>query len=335
MKNPQYDFRGQSTIRQANTQHQHAPYCSLYNHITPFLPSINLDETCKTDQDCGSDRACIENQCLDPCSLRGACGEKALCQTVFHKPRCSCPDCHIGRPNKACIPDPNCESIPKRTGDPKGATPCRTDNECPENLRCDHTGQCTSPCESPGYQCEENKKCDVRRHRPVCVCKAGFIVNEYGELICRPEKSNCASDDDCASNMACMEGICRNPCVDHGLRHYLPPCPKNKQCEVLDHKPVCICVDDCAPSVSICLRDNGCPADLACRHYQCVNPCDNATCADNSPCYVENHKPICKFCPPGYIKDAHQGCFKGKLITTTLNVLVLLAHMSSLYVCVS
>ncbi|KAG8232833.1 hypothetical protein J437_LFUL013159, partial [Ladona fulva] len=47
------------------------------------------------DNDCPNERACVNSQCVDPCSLRGACGDGALCRVVLHRPRCSCPHCHI------------------------------------------------------------------------------------------------------------------------------------------------------------------------------------------------------------------------------------------------
>lgn len=186
---------------------------------------------------------------------------------------------------------------------------CQSDNDCHESLRCDRTSQCSDPCHNPVFTCEENKKCETRRHRPVCVCKAGFVVNEYGELTCAPERRECSNDEECASNMACIDSKCQNPCIARKES----PCTGEKVCQVYDHKPVCICMKDCNPSVSICLRDNGCPAELSCRNYKCVNPCDTATCADNSPCFVEDHKPICKFCPSGFIADARNGCQKGKI----------------------
>lgn len=260
--------------------------------------------------DCPSEKACIGGHCSDPCTFRGACGENALCKTVLHRPRCSCPNCYIGKPHIECKPDPKCEELTTpRPRDPSIATYCTGDQECHESLHCDRNGQCTDPCLNPTYSCEENKKCETRRHRPVCVCKAGFVVNEYGELTCAPDKRECQRNDECASNMACMENKCKNPCVS-GRE---PACPADKACQVLDHKPLCICMKDCSPSLSICLRDNGCPTGLACRNYQCINPCDTASCADNSPCFVEDHKPICKFCPSGFVADARNGCQKGKL----------------------
>lgn len=247
--------------------------------------------------------------------MRGACGVNALCKTVLHRPRCSCPNCYIGRPNVECKPDPKCDEInTPRPADPTLTSSCRTDNDCHESLRCDRNGQCNDPCEDQNFICEKNKKCEARRHRPVCVCKGGFTVNEYGELNCAPEQRECNVDDECASNMACIDNRCKNPCVDSRGN---PPCAADKACQVYDHKPICICMKDCSPSLSICLRDNGCPAGLACRSYQCVNPCDTAICAENSPCYVEDHKPICKFCPSGFVADTKNGCQKGNITMNT------------------
>lgn len=250
----------------------------------------------------------MQNVCADPCGLREACGKNSLCKTVLHRPRCSCPSCYIGRANVECIPDPQCDTTSPRPNDVM--TLCNSDADCHESLACNRLGQCADPCESSSFACEANKKCETRRHRPVCVCKSGFVVNEYGELICAPDKRQCARDDQCASNMACIDLRCQNPCAVTNSRG--APCPAEKSCQVQDHKPVCICMKDCSPSISICLRDSGCPAGLACRNYQCVNPCDLASCAANSPCFVEDHKPICKFCPPGFVADSKTGCQKGK-----------------------
>lgn len=271
-----------------------------------------VDKVCTNDIECPSEKACIQNICSDPCTLRGACGENALCKTVLHMPRCSCPNCYIGRPGVECKPDPNCDitTTPRPAHPMYLPTPCQKDTDCHETLRCDTNGICVDPCEAPKYICEGNKKCEPRRHRPVCVCKSGFMVNELGELTCAPDKRECTRNDECGSNMACIDLKCQNPCVATATR--LAPCPADKACQVQDHKPVCICMKDCSPSISICLRDSGCPIGLACRNYQCINPCDIASCAANSPCFVEDHKPICKFCPPGFIADSRNGCQKGK-----------------------
>ncbi|CAG2055426.1 unnamed protein product, partial [Timema podura] len=263
------------------------------------------ENACSSDYDCPNEKACVNSQCTEPCSLRGACGENALCRVVLHKPRCSCPQCYVGMPHEACTPDPKCDtdSRPNLPG-----TGCARDSDCADHHACNRAAaECQDPCRIANtFACDANKKCEVQRHKPMCVCKSGFVVNDVGELTCAPDQVECARDQECASNLACIESKCQNPCT--ALRKL--PCSLDKTCDVLDHKPVCICTKDCNPTLSICLRDHGCPAHLACRGYRCVDPCSNVTCTDDAPCYVEEHKPVCKFCPQGYVTDSKYGCLK-------------------------
>ena len=73
-------------------------------------------------------------------------------------------------------------------------------------------------------------------------------------------------------------------------------------------KAVCMCTAQC--EASICLKDRGCPANQACRNFQCVDPCADAECPGNTPCLVEDHKAICKFCPSGFVVDKDYGCLE-------------------------
>lgn len=267
--------------------------------------AVTLDAECNSDLECSNEKACINFQCIDPCELRGACGLNALCRTVLHRPRCSCPACHIGAANTECRPDPNCLSTQPRPS----TTQCTRNTHCSLNQACNPSlGECYDPCANPSFKCRGNKRCEVSHHRPTCVCKGGFVVNERGEIACAPEISECSRNDQCPSNRACIENVCQNPCT--ALKQ--SPCPPEKGCDVLNHKPVCICLKNCNPSLSICLRDNGCPAHQACRAFRCEDPCATASCPENTPCYVEDHKPICKFCPPGFKSDSKYGCLKGK-----------------------
>ncbi|KAK2714566.1 hypothetical protein QYM36_008951, partial [Artemia franciscana] len=266
------------------------------------------DRICTSDFQCPADKACTKGKCVDPCSLRDVCGENALCRVVLHKSRCSCPQCFIGDPREKCIPDPRCSQTPVKPpviAPPKTDDGCVYDKNCPRHLMCDKTTrQCVDPCIHTALECEPSKRCAVRNHKPICMCKNGYVLSDVGVLICGPDKIECRKDDDCGSNLACINFKCQNPCA---VRN---PCSANKQCEVLEHKPVCICVEDCKPSVSICLRDRGCPENLACIGYQCRNPCDKHKCPDDTPCYVEDHKPTCKFCPDGFKADQKFGCIK-------------------------
>lgn len=257
--------------------------------------------------ECPNEKACINAQCLDPCTLRGACGINALCRVVLHKSRCSCPQCYIGMPQTVCNPDPKCDSLGPGLQLP--SIGCSSDEDCSAGLACHgQTRECRDPCADFKHSCEVNKRCQVRNHRPMCVCKHGFVVNELGEFACAPDTPSCRKDMDCPSNAACINGKCQNPCNARGKT----PCPEDKSCEVLDHKPVCVCIRNCSPTLSICLRDNGCSADLACRNYKCVDPCVGTVCPKDTPCYVEEHKATCKFCPQGFVPDTKYGCTKGK-----------------------
>lgn len=292
-------------------------YIYIYgNYIKQYA-----EQECTSDTECSTEKSCINAQCLDPCTLRGACGINALCRVVLHKPRCSCPQCYIGMPQTACNPDPRCDSISPRPQIP--SIGCLSDRDCSASLAChSQTSECRDPCADFKHSCEINKRCQVRNHQPMCVCKYGFVVNELGELTCAPDTPTCRKDFDCPANAACINGKCQNPCiiargsgnnssVIGGGNHNKLLCPKDKNCEVLDHRPICVCLRNCSPSLSICLRDNGCSANLACRNYRCIDPCIEASCPADAPCYVEEHKPVCKFCPLGFVPDTKYGCIKG------------------------
>ena len=72
-----------------------------------------------------------------------------------------------------------------------------------------------------------------------------------------------------SAHLGCSNGRCVNPCDNPRI------CPTDKQCQVFNHLPTCVCVEGCNPSVSICLKDRGCPAHQACVNYQesglCIN----------------------------------------------------------------
>ncbi|CAH1986493.1 unnamed protein product [Acanthoscelides obtectus] len=257
---------------------------------------------CNSDLECPNEKACINFQCIDPCSLRGACGLNALCETVSHRPRCTCPECHTGMAGTSCHPDHQCLAT---QGRPATKIFCRSDYDCNDELACNTaTGECFDPCEHATFKCRDNKKCEVHHHRPACVCKKGFKMNENGEISCAPDQAECNNDDECPSNKTCIYGFCKNPCTEV----IKSPCSPDKGCDVLNHKPICICLKNCTPSLSICLRDNGCPQDQACRAFRCEDPCLMANCPENSPCHVEDHRPVCKFCPAGFKSDPKYGC---------------------------
>lgn len=44
----------------------------------------------------------------------------------------------------------------------------------------------------------------------------------------------CKSHDECASQKACINGRCADPCT------FSSPCLGEQECQVIDHQPVCI-----------------------------------------------------------------------------------------------
>ena len=260
--------------------------------------SFLLEGRCDTDSDCSADLACLAGRCVDPCSRRAACGDNALCSVVLHKPRCECPQCHVGKPHVSCRLDPACAAPTSPVIEEKEepSSGCKKDTDCSATAACNrNTGQCIDPCGS--LFCESNKKCIVAGHKPTCQCKHSLVINHEGSLTCPDREVECRQHADCPSNQACSEaGRCRSPC--DASDPSATTCPKGKQCQVLDHKAVCMCVEGCNPSVSICLKDRGCPPGQACIGYQCRNPCEEKKCPNGTPCEVEDHKAVCKFCPP-------------------------------------
>lgn len=62
----------------------------------------NCRPECVIHQECPSNRACIAQQCQDPCV--GSCGFNARCTTQNHQPICSCIEGYEGDPYASCTP---------------------------------------------------------------------------------------------------------------------------------------------------------------------------------------------------------------------------------------
>ena len=276
--------------------------------------------SCTVNTDCSFDKLCKAGKCVDPCSLRAACGKNALCRVVNHFPRCECPECYTGQPHVGCRLDFRCKSPVVPPGPPPGT--CQTNLDCPTHLYC-NAGRCASPCGHTSV-CKHNEKCVAANHQASCQCKTKLVINALGELSCPDHRISgvgCEADQECPVTQACVAGTCQTPCTPSS-------CPTGKKCTVTNHVPLCVCDKTCSPEVSICLKDTGCPADMACKKFKCVDPCHGVTCRDGAPCVVQNHQAVCKFCPAGFKADANYGCIKGT-ITKKKNV----KHKSYLTYC--
>lgn len=83
-----------------------------------------------------------------------------------------------------------------------------------------------NPCEpSP---CGPNALCQVRGDSPACSCLPNYIGIPPN---CRPE---CLINPECASQLACVNQKCRDPCPGS--------CGQHATCAVINHNPVCTCI---------------------------------------------------------------------------------------------
>lgn len=75
--------------------------------------------------------------------------------------------------------------------------------------------------------CGLNSICQAVGTVPSCSCLPSFIGSPPN---CRPE---CNINSECASNLACINQKCRDPCPGS--------CGAGAQCNVINHTPACTC----------------------------------------------------------------------------------------------
>lgn len=167
--------------------------CSCHQGMIGAPPSCKPE--CVVSSECDLQKACLRNKCVDPCP--GTCGQNAQCKVINHNPICSC--------------------SPKFTGDP--FTRCYEVREDPPKPRPGN------PCvPSP---CGPNSQCRAVGDSSACSCIQSYIGSPPN---CRPE---CTINTECASNLACMNQKCGDPCPGS--------CGFNSRCSVINHTPVCTC----------------------------------------------------------------------------------------------
>lgn len=77
--------------------------------------------------------------------------------------------------------------------------------------------------------CGPNSICRDINGGPSCTCMSEYIGIPPN---CKPE---CAINQDCPSNMACLNMKCRDPCPGS--------CGQNAECTVFNHFPACTCIN--------------------------------------------------------------------------------------------
>ena len=194
---------------------------------------------CQYDRDCPDNRACIENQCLDPCILDDPCGKNAQCQTTSHRPVCRCPSGWAGDPHTECY---QCRfrSRPKvdqlfQPSNFNFLDECQVDNDCPLDKAC-KSQECVDPCLTT--ICGTRAQCEVDFHTAICVCPPGLQGNPLVACI----EAGCSSNPDCASTEICDfvpgSGFTRKEC-----QPLCRPgnCAQGAECSARDHREICTC----------------------------------------------------------------------------------------------
>lgn len=77
--------------------------------------------------------------------------------------------------------------------------------------------------------CGPNAQCQNIRGIPSCSCLPNY---EGSPPNCRSE---CTINEDCASNLACINQKCKDPCAG--------ACGLNSQCQVVMHIAICSCIE--------------------------------------------------------------------------------------------
>ena len=76
--------------------------CSCLPNMIGVSP--NCRPECVVSSDCPSNRACVNQKCVDPCP--GSCGQNSECRVYNHRPACSCQAGFTGDAFNGCRPIP-------------------------------------------------------------------------------------------------------------------------------------------------------------------------------------------------------------------------------------
>lgn len=124
---------------------------------------------CTTDDNCPSNRMCLNGRCLDPCIYNNTCAPEAECRGINHQTECRCPSGFRGDPSIVCL---------KRELPPV----CRSDFDCEVDFGC-MDGLCRKLCEVL-EPCEKPTLCQLVSTHPLktmtCTCPTHMVVSLHG-----------------------------------------------------------------------------------------------------------------------------------------------------------
>lgn len=274
----------------------HMPICKCSEGFfgNPYVDCKREPQVeCTVDGDCSSRLACINHECVNPCTTLEPCLQPSKCEVVPSLPVrtmiCVCPEGYVSSGNGTCKV---LEPVTRVGG-------CVADSDCPSDKACVND-ICRNPC-----ACAPNAICRVRDHKPICSCEQGY--DGQPEIQCT--HIGCRSDDECSTTHACINRQCVPACAADGSS-----CGERAECYGINHNAVCECRPGFTGNPKVgcnvigCRADTECPTDKACINNKCESPCEQVSiCERNEICRVYNHKPECS-CPPGTISESDGTC---------------------------
>lgn len=190
------------------------PSCSCRPNYVGSPP--NCRPECIINQECPSNKACIQEKCRDPCP--GSCGFSAQCSIINHTPICTCPEGYTGDPFTNCVLKPPSKNLFYKFLNSFVQRKILINNKFLVIQPVEEADPCNpSPC-GPNANC----------HDGICTCIPEYQGDPYAG--CRPE---CILSTDCPKNKACIRNKCKDPCVG--------TCGSNAICSVVNHIPICSC----------------------------------------------------------------------------------------------
>lgn len=214
-------------------QHQPKCYCPPGTSGNPFVDCvahIQPEPECRSDSDCLSQLACINNRCANPCAVDNMCSPDQECRILDTLPLrtmvCQCPPDTLVDPSGRCVPI----LVPKPQ--------CRSDSDCSNPDKC-LRGTCIEACKVD--RCGINAICNSIDHQAICTCAPAYTGNPRFECSNIPKRPplvilpECYTDFECPYDQACHNEHCVNPCREEHV------CSPNAFCSVDNHRAVCKC----------------------------------------------------------------------------------------------
>ena len=278
-------------------------YCPAGFTGNPVLSCTNYD--CSKDSDCTREDVCLNNRCVDACSLSRGCGPNAKCKAFNHRHQCICNENFIGDPELHC-----------------SKIECNEPHDCDETKTCSDN-RCIDICTDHSL-CDKNEICYAHNHQHFCRCKPGLQLNKNNECVSKTHPQ-CINDEDCSFGLACLNNTCHDLCS-------LIPCGLNAKCTLsfnnsshpnqsLVASSVCKClagftgnpIIECKETIlpiSGCTDDSSCAQTDLCHQGRCQDACDIQQCGSGALCRAIAHRAVCS-CPDLHKGDPQLQCIPG------------------------